>query len=128
MRVTRSLFNSLEHVDTLIALGEPGSGHQPAESAFALAGLARRVAVAVPSFVAAAMTAAHTDLADTLPRGVAHVLATHLPIALVELPVRGFGVPVGLVWHVRTGSDALCHECADPSVAPLVNRPRLWPS
>lgn len=107
-RVTRALFNSLEHVDTLIALGEPGSGHKAAERAFAQAGLQRRVTVAVPSFVSAAMTAAHTDLAATLPLGVARVLGKYLPIKLLEMPVRGFSVPVGLIWHIWTESDVLC--------------------
>jgi DNA-binding transcriptional LysR family regulator len=107
-RVTRALFNSLEHVDTLIALGEPGSGHRAAERAFAQAGLERRVTVAVPSFVSAAMTAAHTDLAATLPEGVARVLGRYLPIKLLQMPVRGFSVPVGLIWHTRTEHDVLC--------------------
>jgi len=123
-RVTRKAFNALEHVDTLIALGEAGRGHQAAESAFARAGLERRVTVAVPSFTAAAMTVSQTRLAATLPRGVARALALHLPITLLEMPIRGFSIPVGLLWHERTEKDGLCREFRKVIAEAIGERPR----
>lgn len=98
------LFSKLRHVDTHLALGRPGVGHKAAEDAFARAGLARDVAIAVPTFSAAGLIAARTDLLAALPRRVAETLCSLLPLRLLEL--RGAPrMPLGLVWHERVHDD-----------------------
>lgn len=102
--ITPALFRKLRHVDTHLALGRPGVGHKAAEDAFAKAGLARDVAVAVPTFSAAGLVVARTDLLAALPRRVAETLCSLLPLRLLEL--RGAPrMPLGLVWHDRVHDD-----------------------
>lgn len=103
--ISAELFRTLRHVDTHLALGKPGVGHKAAEDAFARAGLARDVAIVVPSFSAAAMVAARTDLLAALPRRVAETLCTLFPLRLLELPRGGPSMPLGLVWHDRVHND-----------------------
>jgi DNA-binding transcriptional LysR family regulator len=103
-QISPELFRALRHVDTHLALGRPGVGHKAAEDAFAQAGLARDVAITVPTFAAAAMIAARTDLLAALPRQVAETLCSLLPLRLLEL--RGAPrMPLGLVWHDRVHDD-----------------------
>jgi len=90
-RLTRELFNSLQHVDVLIALGKAGSGHGLAEAFFRKHRLVRKVALAVPSFTAAAMATVHTDYVACLPRRVARTLCRYLPLKILELLARGPG-------------------------------------
>jgi DNA-binding transcriptional LysR family regulator len=102
--ITPELFTKLRHVDTLLALGKPGVGHKGAEDAFAQAGLARDVAIAVPTFSAAGLIASRTDLLAALPRRVAETLCSLLPLRLLEL--RGAPrMPLGMVWHARVHDD-----------------------
>lgn len=101
-RMTRKLFNALQHVDILIALGHAGRGHDAAERVLKQHGLHRRVALAVPSFAAAVMTAAHTDYAAAVPRRVAEALAAYLPIKVLALPMRGLAIEIGMLWHARS--------------------------
>jgi DNA-binding transcriptional LysR family regulator len=99
-----ALFSTLRHVDTHLALGKPGVGHRAAEDAFAQAGLRRDVAITVPTFSAAGLVAARTDLLAALPRRVAETLCRMLPLRLLEL--RGAPrMPLGLVWHERVHDD-----------------------
>lgn len=104
-RMTRKLFNALQHVDILIALGHAGRGHDAAERALEQHGLQRRIALAVPSFSAAVITAAHTDLVAAVPRRVAMALASYLPVKILALPMRGLSIELGMLWHTRTHED-----------------------
>jgi DNA-binding transcriptional LysR family regulator len=102
--LSAELFRSLRHVDTHLALGKPGVGHKGAADVFARAGLTRDVAVVVPTFSAAALVVAETDLIAALPRRVAEALVGLLPLRLLELK----GSPrmqLGLVWHERVHHD-----------------------
>jgi DNA-binding transcriptional LysR family regulator len=51
------------------------------------------------------MVAASTDLIACLPRRVAEALRQRLPLRMLELPVSGPKMPMGLVWHERTHLD-----------------------
>jgi DNA-binding transcriptional LysR family regulator len=104
--LSREQFNRLRHVDTLVALGKPGAGHRAASDMFARHGLTRDVAVTVPSFAAAAMVAAHTDLVAALPRRVGDTFARSLALRRLALPVTGLRMPLHLLWHERTHDDA----------------------
>jgi DNA-binding transcriptional LysR family regulator len=104
--LTRDLFNTLPHVDTYITLGQAGQGHATSERFFRRHRLERHVALAVPTFTAAAMVALRTDYIACLPSRVAYGLAQHLPLRVLELPARGLDVAIHLIWHARTHIDA----------------------
>jgi len=84
----------------------PGIGHRAAEAFLAQRGLVRDVALVVPSFSAAAMMAASTDLLAGLPRRVAEVFAATLPIRILTLDGPALRFQIQLVWHERTHTDA----------------------
>ena len=103
--LTAEAFNELRHIDIRIALGERGIGNRGAEAFMKEQGLRRRVAVTVPSFSAAVLLAATTDLVAGLPRRFAAVHAAHLPIRLVEFPGEAPRFSMDLLWHARTHRD-----------------------
>lgn len=105
-KVTPEQFCSERHVDTHIALGRPGLGHRAAEDVFARHALRREVAIAVPTFAAAAMVAAHSDLIAAMPRRVAEVLAAAAPLRILDSPMPPLRFVMHLVWHARTHRDA----------------------
>ncbi len=125
-RMTSELFNSLEHVDVLITLGQGGHGHSQAEKFFRKHRLVRNVALAVPSFTAAALTAVQTDYVACIPRGVAESLSQYAPLKILELPVRGLSVGLTLIWHSRSRTDANIRLFRELIVATLKKRgPKL---
>ncbi|MCA9666549.1 MAG: LysR family transcriptional regulator [Myxococcales bacterium] len=102
-RLTRRLFERERHVDVLVAGGRPGWGNKMVEDALARKGMQRQVAIAVPTFVAAVMVAAETELVAGVPRGVAESL--NVPVKIVTPP---FGQPnwvLNMMWHERTEHD-----------------------
>lgn len=103
--LSRELFLKLRHVDTHIALGKPGVGHRAAKDLFSRHGLTRDVALTVPSFSAAVMVAAKTDLVGAVPRRIAEAFAPYLPIRVLALPTESPRMPLFLVWHARTHHD-----------------------
>ncbi|MEW5854703.1 MAG: LysR family transcriptional regulator [Myxococcota bacterium] len=105
-KVTRELFNSLRHIDILLALGRGGIGHGVVEEYLASHGLRRDIAVTVPTFAAAAAIAAQTDWIAGMPRRVATVVARQLPLVMVEPPTPAVAFHMQLVWHDRTDADA----------------------
>lgn len=104
-QLSKEQFHAFRHVDTHLALGKPGVGHRAAEDMFARAGLKRDVAVVVPSFAAAAMVAASTELLAAIPRRVAATLCQMLPLRWLELGVPAPAFPMGLAWHQRVHDD-----------------------
>lgn len=106
-RFTREAFERLGHVDPHIALGRPGVGHRIANDALAELRLVRRVAVEVPTFAAAAMVVAETDLATGVPRRMAERLAAAVAVEIVEMPFAPMRFPIRLVWHERVASDPI---------------------
>jgi DNA-binding transcriptional LysR family regulator len=104
-RLTRELFNALQHVDIRIALGERGIGNRAADAHLARQGLERKVAVAVPTFVAALMIAASSDFVAGVPRRLASTLAKRLPIQLYPIPGAALQFAMSAVWQERTHHD-----------------------
>ena len=104
-RLSPARFNAEGHVDVHLVLGQAGAVNRAAEEFLARHGLARRVAVTVPSFAAAAMVVAATDLLAGMPRRVATLLARSLPLAIVKPPTPALRFPMMLVWHARTHTD-----------------------
>ena len=105
-RMSKELFNTLRHIDILLALGGPGIGHHIVEEFFASHGLHRDIAISVPSFAAAAAIAAQTDWVAGMPRRMAAVFLRQMPLSTVALPVPPVPFRIQLVWHERTHTDA----------------------
>lgn len=104
-RLSRQEFNALRHVDIWLSIEGPGVGHRLIEAFFQQHGLVRSVSLVVPSFSAAAMVAATTDLIAGLPRLLAETLSQHLPLRVLELPVSPPPFQMHLIWHERTNAD-----------------------
>lgn len=84
----------------------PGKGFRdPVAAAYARAGVARDVAVTVPTFTAAAAVAAATDLVATLPASLVAVQGLRLGLRAVAGPVPAATVAMALSWHERTHAD-----------------------
>ena len=105
-RMSKEQFNTLRHIDILLALGGPGIGHRIVEEFFASHGLHRDIAISVPSFAAAAAIAAQTDWVAGMPRRMATVFLRQMPLATVKMPVPSLSFRIQLVWHERTHADA----------------------
>lgn len=104
-RLTPARFNALRHVDIRIALGERGVGNRAAEAYLASQGLVRQIAVRVPTFVAAVVLAASTDLVTGVPGRLARALATSLPIQVLALPGPPLRFEMRALWQQRTDDD-----------------------
>ncbi|WP_434047726.1 MULTISPECIES: LysR family transcriptional regulator [Sorangium] len=104
-RLTRERFNAMRHIDIHVALGRGGIGNRAAQEMLAAHGLRREIAVTVPTFFAAAIVAASTDLVAGMPRRLAEALAHVAPLAIVEPPGPGMVFRMQLVWHERTHLD-----------------------
>jgi DNA-binding transcriptional LysR family regulator len=105
-RMSKQQFNQLRHIDILLALGGPGIGHRIVENYFASHGLHRDIAIAVPSFAAAAAIAARTDWVAGMPRRMAAVFLRQMPLTVVAVPVPAVRFRIQLLWHARTHKDA----------------------
>lgn len=100
-RVSRDALGALHHVAVDLA---PGKGFRdPVAPAYVRAGIARRIALTVPSFAAAAAIVTATDLVATLP---ASLVATHAPrVRTVATPLAARSVEIAMCWHERTHAD-----------------------
>ncbi len=103
--VKRSLsidrFTSLRHVQ-IAPRGRPGG---PVDDALAALGLARHVFVRTPSFLAAPLLVARSDLILTAPRLVLEPLAAPLGLRTFPLPLDVPGFRVHAAWHARAHED-----------------------
>lgn len=108
-RVSPEALSKLRHVDLHLVLGEAGVGHELAEAELERSSVQRDVAVTVPSFVAAAMIAAKTDLAAAMPRRLLEALRQTAPLVVIEHAVPPMMMPMSLVWHRRTDTDPICN-------------------
>lgn len=105
-RMSKEQFNTLRHIDILLALGGPGIGHRIVEEFFASHGLHRDIAISVPSFAAAAAIASQTDWVAGMPRRMAAAFLRQVPLRALAMPVPSVSFRIQLVWHERTHSDA----------------------
>jgi DNA-binding transcriptional LysR family regulator len=105
-RMTKEQFNSLRHIDILLALGGPGIGHRIFEEFLASHGLRRDIAVSVPGFAAAAAIAANTDWVAGMPRRMAAAFLRQMPLTTVAMPLPAVAFRIQLMWHERTHLDA----------------------
>jgi DNA-binding transcriptional LysR family regulator len=101
-RMTRAQLASLEHVDGQIA---PGVGYRELAQTYMRPGIDRKVAVTVPSFIAAAAVVANTDLVATMPESLIERLGEQFGLRVIAGPAPKIVTPIKLVWHDRTDRD-----------------------
>jgi DNA-binding transcriptional LysR family regulator len=101
-RVTAGRLAALRHVEVHVS---PGRGNRQVVAGYAALGVARDIAVVVPTFTAAAAVVASTDLVASLPASLVKVLGPRLALRRVATPLAPIGTTVNLVWHERTHQD-----------------------
>lgn len=90
------------HVEVNVALGKES---RAVVAAYAALGVARRVAVVVPSFAAALAIVGRSDLVTTVPASVVDVLGPAFGVRTVPSPLRVEPLPMHMTWHERTDDD-----------------------
>lgn len=99
-RLSRAALGALHHVRVDMLPGKRLRDRVAA--AYASAGIARVVALTVPSFTAAVAVVAATDLVATIP---ASLLAAHPTLRAIAGPIPVHSVAIALCWHDRTDAD-----------------------
>jgi DNA-binding transcriptional LysR family regulator len=100
--VSASQLGKLRHVEVHVS---PGRGNRQVVTAYASLGIARDIAVVVPTFTAAAAVVARSDLVASLPASLVEVLGRSLGLRRVATPLAPMATTVNLVWHERTHQD-----------------------
>jgi DNA-binding transcriptional LysR family regulator len=101
-KIGKKVLATLRHVEVHVA---PGKGSRPLAATYAELGIARDVAVVVPTFTAAAAVVAGTDLVASLPTTLVTVLGRRLGLRVVETPLRPLTTTINVLWHDRTEHD-----------------------
>jgi DNA-binding transcriptional LysR family regulator len=101
-RITKSQLAALHHVDVQVA---PGRGYSELAQTYMRLGIDRRVAVTVPSFIAAATVIANTDLVATIPSTLMELLGECFGLRVVTGPAPKIVSEIKLTWHERTDND-----------------------
>jgi DNA-binding transcriptional LysR family regulator len=95
---------SLRHVDVHVA---PGRGYRGLAAAYTKLGIARDVALVVPSFAAAAAVVAETDWVATLPESLVARFGKAFGIQPLASPAPRVSLMLKLAWHERIEHDPL---------------------
>ncbi len=101
-RLTAAEFARLEHVQ-IAPRGRAGGGHVDRE--LAARGLERRIARAVPYFLAGLSLVAETDYVLTVSERLARALGPRLGLRLLEPPLPLAPYALSLLWHSRFDGD-----------------------
>jgi DNA-binding transcriptional LysR family regulator len=101
-RATRAQLAALRHVEVQIS---PGRGNRDLAASYATLGVARDIAVVVPTFTAAAAIVAATDLVASLPGSLVDVLAPWFALRRVATSLAPIDTTLNLLWHDRTHQD-----------------------
>ncbi len=101
-RVTKQQLTALRHVEVQVA---PGRGNRDLAASYAALGVARDIAVVVPTFTAAAAIVAATDLVASLPDSLVDLLAPGFALRRLATPLAPIGTTLNLLWHDRTHQD-----------------------
>jgi DNA-binding transcriptional LysR family regulator len=124
-RLTKARLAALRHVEVQVA---PGRGSRPLAAGYAALGVARDIAVVVPTFTAAAAVVAGTDLVASLPDSLVEVLGPRLALRRLATPLAPIGTPINLLWHERTHQDPAQRAFRELLVRAATTRPRRAPS
>jgi DNA-binding transcriptional LysR family regulator len=101
-RISKSVLASLRHVEVHVV---PGRGSRPLARAYAALGVARDIAVVVPTFTAAAAVVAASDYVTSLPASLVDVFGQRLGLRTVAAPLPPLAVTINVLWHERTHHD-----------------------
>ena len=102
-RISRTALAALRHVAIEMA---PGRGFRDlAAVAYAKAGVAREVAMSVPSFTAACAVVAATDLVASVPMSLFAAIGARMGLRVVTTPLPKQPITMNLSWHERTHAD-----------------------
>lgn len=99
--ITPERYAACDHVIT----SRRGRIGGPVDDALAAAGLARNVAVVVPSFGTALSTAAATDMVALIPQSYFEHLRANGTLRAFELPVPTEHITISQMWHPRLDRD-----------------------
>ncbi|HEY8078916.1 MAG TPA: LysR family transcriptional regulator [Labilithrix sp.] len=113
-RLTKTELAALRHVDVEVV---PGRGYRELPQVYARRGIAREIALVVPSFVAAAAIVAATDFVATLPESFVVRLGSSFGLRRLAAPVPKLAVAIKLAWHERTAHDAAMKAFRDVVIA-----------
>lgn len=100
-KLTPSRYAALDHVLISPRGRTPGA----VDRALKKRGLSRRVALAVPNFLAAALVVSQSDLVVTCGERLAKAVASALALTIVSPPVSLPPFEVGMFWHERQEHD-----------------------
>ena len=106
----RPCWPALRHVDVHVA---PGRGSRPLAASYAALGIARDVALVVPTFTAAAAIVAGTDYVASLPASMVDMLGPRLGMRPFATPLPPVAVTINLTWHERTHQDPALRALRD---------------
>jgi DNA-binding transcriptional LysR family regulator len=109
-KLTKAALAGLRHVDVHVA---PGRGSKALAASYAALGVARDVAVVVPTFAAAAAVVAATDYVASIPASFADLLGPRVGIRRVATPLPPVAVTINLLWHERTHHDPALRALRD---------------
>jgi DNA-binding transcriptional LysR family regulator len=101
-RITKTQLAELQHVEVEVA---PGRGYRELSRAYTRLGIERRVAVIVPSFVAAAAVVADSEFVATLPASLVEAYGERIAVSVLQSPAPKMATEVKLVWAERTNDD-----------------------
>jgi DNA-binding transcriptional LysR family regulator len=101
-RITKAQLAALKHVDVQVA---PGQGYRVLAQTYMRLGIDRKIAVTVPTFIAAAAVVAKTDFVATIPASLVERLGERFGLQVITGPVPIIVTQIKLVWHDRTDND-----------------------
>jgi DNA-binding transcriptional LysR family regulator len=101
-RAGRRALAAERHDEVHVAFGKPSP---VLDRAYQKLGVARKIAVVVPTFTAAAAVVAATDLVAAIPESVVSALSPALDLRIIATPLRVPPSPTYLSWHQRTHTD-----------------------
>ena len=93
-KLTKAALAALRHVDVHVA---PGRGSKALAAAYAALGVARDIAIVVPTFAAAAAVVAATDHVASLPATFVDLLGARLGLRRVATPLPPVAVTINLL-------------------------------
>jgi DNA-binding transcriptional LysR family regulator len=94
-------YANAEHVAVVAA----GTGHSIVDEVIARSGVARRVRLTVPHFVAVGHILAATDLIATVPQALAERIAAPFDLVQFASPVNVSEIAINMFWHPRAQRD-----------------------
>ncbi len=102
-RLSRRGLGTLKHV--MVQMVPSRTFRDRTSVVYERAGIEREVVLAVPTFTAAAVVVASTDLVATLPTSFLTTHGSRLGLCSLKGPVPAHDVAISLCWHERTHKD-----------------------